>query len=317
MLKALGNPMTHLPTIRIATRQSPLALWQANYIKQRLEKVHHALQVQLVPMTTEGDKHLAMPLLKVGGKALFVKELEQAILENRADIAVHSMKDVPMDFPDGLGLAIICERDDPRDAFVSNHYAKFDLLPFGANVGTSSLRRQCQLRALRPDLNIQHLRGNVNSRLRRLDDGEFDAIVLAAAGLLRLQMADRINQYFDPQHCLPAVGQGAIGIEYRLADQKFYELVSPLNHTTTWHCVTAERALSRKLGAGCQVPVAGYAQVDGSQLQLRALVGSPDGKLLLRSTSQALFTEAEQLGTRIAEDLLTQGADKILLELHQ
>ena len=298
--------------IRIATRKSALALWQAEYVKARLEQAHPGLKVSLVPMVSRGDKLLDAPLAKIGGKGLFVKELETALLENEADIAVHSMKDVPMDFPEGLGLYCICEREDPRDAFVSNTYDSLDALPAGSVVGTSSLRRQAQLLARRPDLKIQFLRGNVNTRLAKLDAGEYDAIILAAAGLIRLGFEDRIRSSISAEDSLPAGGQGAVGIECRSADSDVHALLAPLHHRETALRVTAERALNKRLNGGCQVPIACYALLENDQLWLRGLVGQPDGGLLLRAEERAASSDAEALGVRVAEALLAQGADAIL-----
>ncbi|HBX57405.1 hydroxymethylbilane synthase [Pseudomonas sp. UBA2684] len=298
--------------IRIATRKSALALWQAEHVKARLEQAHPGLQVSLVPMVSRGDKLLDAPLAKIGGKGLFVKELETALLESDADIAVHSMKDVPMDFPSGLGLYCICEREDPRDAFVSNTFASLDALPAGSVVGTSSLRRQAQLLARRPDLKIQFLRGNVNTRLAKLDAGEYDAIILAAAGLIRLGFAARIRASISVDDSLPAGGQGAVGIECRTADAEIHALLAPLHHADTALRVTAERALNKHLNGGCQVPIACYAVLEGEQLWLRGLVGQPDGGLLLRAQSRGPASSAEQLGVHVAEALLAQGAADIL-----
>ncbi|WP_061237337.1 hydroxymethylbilane synthase [Ectopseudomonas composti] len=298
--------------IRIATRKSALALWQAEYVKARLEQAHPGLKVSLVPMVSRGDKLLDAPLAKIGGKGLFVKELETALLENEADIAVHSMKDVPMDFPEGLGLYCICEREDPRDAFVSNTFDSLDALPAGSVVGTSSLRRQAQLLARRPDLKIQFLRGNVNTRLAKLDAGEYDAIILAAAGLIRLGFEDRIRSSISAEDSLPAGGQGAVGIECRSADSDVHALLAPLHHGETALRVTAERALNKHLNGGCQVPIACYALLENDQLWLRGLVGQPDGGLLLRAEERAASSDAEALGVRVAEALLAQGADAIL-----
>lgn len=303
-------------TLRIATRKSPLAMWQANYVKARLEALHPELRVELVPMSTQGDKILDTPLAKVGGKGLFVKELEAAMLEGRADIAVHSMKDVPVDFPAGLGLHTICEREDPRDAFVSNHFSTLDALPHGAVVGTSSLRRQCQLRAARPDLVIRDLRGNVNTRLAKLDAGEYDAIILAAAGLKRLEMAYRITAFIEPEQSLPANGQGAVGIECRLDDEEIKALLAPLEHPETRARVLTERAMNRALQGGCQVPIGAYALVEGEQIWLRGLVGSPDGHQVLRDEIRGSLAEGEQLGEILAQRLLAAGADRILAEVY-
>ena len=298
--------------IRIATRKSALALWQAEFVKAALEQAHPGIQVSLVPMVSRGDKLLDAPLAKIGGKGLFVKELETALLENAADIAVHSMKDVPMDFPEGLGLFCICEREDPRDAFVSNSFASLEQLPPGSVVGTSSLRRQAQLLARRPDLKIQFLRGNVNTRLAKLDAGEYDAIILAAAGLIRLGFAARIRSSLSTEDSLPAGGQGAVGIECRSADADIHALLAPLHHRATALRVTAERALNKHLNGGCQVPIACYAVLEGVQLWLRGLVGQPDGGRLLRAEQRAPATVAERLGVEVAEALLQQGAADIL-----
>ncbi|HMZ11280.1 MAG TPA: hydroxymethylbilane synthase [Plasticicumulans sp.] len=304
--------MTDTPTLRIATRKSPLALWQAEHVAARLRAAHPGLAVELVGMSTQGDRILDSPLAKVGGKGLFVKELEVALLDGRADIAVHSMKDVPVEFPDGLHLPVILEREDPRDAFVSNAYARFEDLPQGARVGTSSLRRQCQLAARRPDIVIDSLRGNVNSRLAKLDAGQFDAIILAAAGLKRLGFADRIRCELEPETSLPAIGQGAIGIECRRDDARTGALIAVLDDPDTHLRLRAERALNTRLKGGCQVPIAGHAILDGDQLWLRGLVGEPDGSRMLRAERRGPASEAEALGVQLAEDLLALGADVIL-----
>ncbi|WP_139389306.1 hydroxymethylbilane synthase [Aeromonas hydrophila] len=304
-------------TLKIATRKSPLALWQANFVKDRLEALYPELQVELVPMSTQGDKILDTPLAKVGGKGLFVKELETAMLEGRADIAVHSMKDVPVEFPEGLGLHTICEREDPRDAFVSNRFGQIDELPQGAVVGTSSLRRQCQLRAARPDLVIRDLRGNVNTRLAKLDAGEYDAIILAAAGLKRLEMAHRITAFIEPEQSLPANGQGAVGIECRLDDHELHALLAPLEHPETRIRVLTERAMNRALQGGCQVPIGAYALVQGEEVWLRGLVGSPDGSRVIRDEIRGPLADGEALGHTLAQRLLADGADVILAEVYQ
>ncbi len=304
--------------IRIATRRSPLALWQAEYVKSALERAHPGLQVELVKMVTQGDKILDTPLAKVGGKGLFVKELEQGMLRGDADIAVHSMKDVPVDFPEGLHLAVICPREDPRDAFVSNRFPSFDSLPEGARVGTSSLRRQCQLRRRRPDLQILDLRGNVNTRLQKLDEGHYDAIILAAAGLIRLGFRERIREWLPPEVSLPAIGQGAVGIECRIDDGRIHELLAPLDDETTRIRVTAERALNSRLGGGCQVPIAGYAELEeDGRLRLRGRVGRPDGSELIEGEIRGETGAAEALGTALADELLTRGAKAILDELYR
>lgn len=302
--------------LRIATRQSPLALWQAHYVKQRLEACHAGLRVELVPMVTRGDVILDTPLAKVGGKGLFVKELELALLEDRADIAVHSMKDVPVDFPEGLGLVTICKREDPRDAFVSNHYDSLDALPQGSIVGTSSLRRQCQLAEYRPDLIIRSLRGNVGTRLGKLDNGEYDAIILAVAGLKRLGLESRIKAALSPEQSLPAVGQGAVGIECRLNDTRTHALLAPLNHDETAIRVQAERAMNTRLEGGCQVPIGSYAELTDGELWLRALVGAPDGSQMVRGERRGKPQDAEQLGISLAEELLNNGAREILADVY-
>lgn len=301
----------------IATRESPLALWQAEYVKSRLEAAHAGLQVELLGMTTRGDVLLETPLAKVGGKGLFVKELERAMLEGRADLAVHSMKDVPVAFPEGLGLTVICPREDPRDAFVSNRFETLMDLPDGAVVGTCSLRRQAQLRGLRPDLQIRDLRGNVNSRLRKLDAGDFDAIILASAGLKRLAMPERIRQAIAPEVSLPAVGQGAVGIECRLDDTRTIELLQALADEPTTIRVRAERALNARLNGGCQVPIAGYAVLAQGEVWLRGLVGSPDGGTLLRAEQRGPATDPEGVGIAVADALLAQGAGDLLAALHE
>ena len=304
--------------LTIATRESPLALWQAEFVQRALQQAHPDLAVDLLGMTSRGDQLLDVPLAKVGGKGLFVKELETALLEGRAHIAVQSMKDVPMEFPAGLGLGVICQREDPSDAFVSNRYAALEDLPAGAVVGTSSLRRECQLRSRRPDLQVKFLRGNVNTRLRKLDEGEYDAIILASAGLLRLGFAQRIAQSIAVEDSLPAGGQGAVGIELRSDDSQVLELLRVLHHVPTARRVTAERAMNQRLQGGCQVPIACYADyLPGTdRLWLRGLVGKPDGSLILRAEGEADAAEAEQLGIRVADDLLAQGAAEILAQVY-
>ena len=303
--------------LKIATRKSPLALWQANFVRDRLMAEHEGLQVELVTMLTQGDKILDTPLAKIGGKGLFIKELEQGMLEGEADIAVHSMKDVPMDLPEGFSLPVICEREVPLDAFVSHHYDSIDDLPEGACVGTSSLRRSSQILALRPDLQILSLRGNVQTRLSKLDHGDFDAIILAAAGLIRLQLEDRIRSRIQPELILPAVGQGAVGIECREGDEETVQLLACLNDEPTSIRVRAERAFNHRLEGGCQVPIAGYAELEGNKLWLRGLVASPDGQQVIRGDIHGSTEEAESLGRALAEDLLGRGADKILAELYE
>lgn len=308
--------MTQTTPIRIATRKSPLALWQAYFVRDALQKAHPGLEVELVTMVTKGDIILDTPLAKVGGKGLFVKELEVAMLEGRADLAVHSMKDVPVDFPEGLGLVTICEREDPRDAFVSHHYASIEELPQGAVVGTCSLRRQCQLLEARPDLIIKELRGNVGTRLGKLDAGDYDAIVLAAAGLKRLELEERIRSYIEPEQSLPAVGQGAVGIECRLADDRLIKLLEPLNDADTADRVLCERAMNLTLEGGCQVPIGSYSLLEGEDIWLRALVGEPDGTKMVRGEIRGPRSEAEQLGVTLANQLLDDGAREILSKLY-
>ncbi|WP_426369528.1 hydroxymethylbilane synthase [Pseudocolwellia sp. HL-MZ7] len=310
--------------VRIATRKSALALWQAEYVKAQLEKHHENITVELVPMTTKGDIILDTPLAKVGGKGLFVKELEVAMLENRADIAVHSMKDVPVEFPEGLDLEVICPREDPRDAFVSNTIENFASLPQGAVVGTSSLRRQCQIKALRPDIQIRDLRGNVNTRLKKLDAGEYDAIILAAAGLIRLEMPERIKEYIAPELMLPANGQGAVGIECRVDDENIKALIAPLECKETRTRVLAERSMNRALEGGCQVPIGSYAVLEENDssvdaepvIYLRGLVGAIDGSTILHSDIRGPVSEAEALGNKLAQQLLSLGADVILKQVY-
>lgn len=305
--------------IRIATRESELALWQAEYVKAGLEQTHPDLSVELVAITSRGDQLLDVPLAKVGGKGLFVKELEQALLDGRADIAVHSMKDLPMEFPEGLELGVICEREDPSDAFVSNLWQALTDLPAGSVVGTSSLRRECQLRKHRPDIQVSFLRGNVNTRLRKLDEGQYDAIILASAGLKRLGMAERIAESLAVEFCLPAGGQGAVGIEWRSADTDVHVRLQALHDINTAEAVLAERAMNRHLQGGCQVPIGCYAiadPADSRQLWLRGLVGSPDGSRILSAEARAPRENFDALGVEVAEQLLAQGAAEILREVY-
>ena len=302
--------------LRIATRKSPLALWQAEHVADVLRRTHPGLEVELAAMSTRGDKILDTPLAKIGGKGLFVKELEQGMLEGTADLAVHSMKDVPVELPPGLHLAVTMSREDPRDAFVSNKYEDVDQLPQGAVVGTASLRRECQLRERRPDLRIESLRGNVNTRLGRLDEGRFDAIILASAGLKRLGFEERIRTVIPPELSLPSIGQGALGIECRSADPRVNELLAPLTDPETAVCVAAERAMNRRLEGGCQVPIAGFALLEGDEVHMRGLVGEPDGSRVIRAEGRAPAVEAEALGIRVAEELLDGGADTILKALY-
>ncbi|MGB0142119.1 MAG: hydroxymethylbilane synthase [Luminiphilus sp.] len=295
-------------SITIATRESPLALWQAHFVEAELKRHHPGIEVKLLGMTSRGDQLLDKPLYKVGGKGLFVKELETALLDERADIAVHSMKDVPMELPPGLTLGVICEREDPRDALVG--VTSFDDLPEGARLGTSSLRRSCQVMQRRPDLQIGFLRGNVNTRLAKLDAGEFDAIILACAGLKRLGFDDRIGAAIDEDFLLPAGGQGAVGIEYRETDSRVAELLAPLAHEETSRRVIAERTVVRRLDGGCDVPIASFAVAEGDSLWLRARVGSPDGKTVI--VSEARGSEPEALGLEVADALIAKGAADIL-----
>lgn len=304
------------PILRIATRKSPLAMWQANHVRDALLARNPDLQIELLTMTTQGDKILDTPLAKVGGKGLFVKELELGMLEGRADLAVHSMKDVPVEFPQGLGLAAVLPREDPRDALISINYSSIEALPQGARVGTSSLRRQCQLRARRPDLEVRDLRGNVNTRLKKLDDGEYDAILLAAAGVKRMGWESRITELLAPEQFLPAIGQGAIGIEIRCDDDRVRNLVGELNDPQTAIRVTAERALNEGLQGGCQVPIAGYAEISHGVIVLRALVGRPDGGELVQGVVSGKPEDAEELGQVLADDLLSRGAREILAEVY-
>lgn len=302
--------------IRIATRKSPLALWQANYVKQQLLATHNNLTVELIPMVTQGDVLLDSPLSKIGGKGLFVKQLEQAMLNNDADIAVHSIKDIPVQFPEGLILATICQRDEVRDAFISNKYNSLDELPKGAIIGTSSLRRQCQLRAKYPHIQIKDLRGNVSTRLAKLDEHQYDAIILAAVGLKRLALENRIKQLIDTDLILPAVGQGAIGIEARTNDQVILDLLAPLDDKNSRICIQAERAMNQQLQGGCQVPIACYSQLKNNTLSIQGLVGRTDGREIIKSQIQGNADQFEQLGHSLAEQLLNQGAKKILKELN-
>lgn len=298
--------------LTIATRESPLALWQAYWVKHRLEEIHPDLSVSLLGMTTKADTLLETPLIQIGGKGLFVKELEEALLDGRADIAVHSMKDVPMELPDGLDLPVMCEREEPRDVLVSNQFSKIEDLPQHAIIGTSSLRRQSQLLALRSDLTLENLRGNVNTRLAKLDRGEFAAIILAAAGLKRLGMENRIRSYLSIEQSMPAAGQGVLGIECRKHDERIQALIAPLDDAVTHACVAAERAMCRRLGGGCHVPLAGYAHIQQNKMNLQGLVAKVDGSLILRAQLTGAVDDADNIGKKVAEDLLQQGALAIL-----
>ena len=301
--------------IRIATRKSPLAMWQAEHVAAELKRHHPGLLVEIVGMSTKGDRILDTPLAKIGGKGLFIKELEEGLLDGRADIAVHSMKDVPPELPPGLHLPVIMEREDPCDAFVSNQYPGVEELPQGAHVGTASLRRQCQLLARRPDLKISVLRGNVNTRLAKLDAGEYDAIVLAASGLKRLGLSSRIRSIITAEESLPAVGQGALGIECRVDDQRVHRLIEPLRHQPSQTRVSAERALSGRLQGSCQIPLGAYALIEDGELYLRGLLGTPDGKQILRGEVRGDLAQAEQLGAKLGDELLARGGDRILADL--
>ncbi|RUO32328.1 hydroxymethylbilane synthase [Aliidiomarina soli] len=301
----------------IATRKSALALWQAEHIKARLEALHPGLQVELLPMSTRGDVILDTPLAKIGGKGLFVKELEVAMIEGRADLAVHSMKDLPVEFPPGLELFTICEREEPSDAFVSNQYDNLQQMPEGAVVGTCSLRRRCQIAARFPHLRIRDLRGNVQTRLRKLDEGEFDAIILATSGLVRLELGERIRMRLPAEESLPANGQGALGIECRSDDNRVKAYLKPLEHEITRICVLAERAMNRRLEGGCQVPIGAFAELHGDEIYLRGLVGRPDGSEIVRGEIRGNKADAEDLGTALADDLLSRGAGVILRDVYE
>ena len=298
--------------IVIASRESALALWQAEFIKRWLIELYPQSEISILGMTTRGDQILNISLSKIGGKGLFIKELEQSMAEGRADIAVHSMKDLPMNMPPGFALAAIAEREDPRDAFVSNHYKSLDALPAGSVVGTSSLRRESQLRARFPYLQVQPLRGNVQTRLRKFDEGQYAAIILAAAGLKRLGLADRITTVLSPELSLPAVGQGALGIECLSERADLIELMKPLHHIKTGQCVESERAMSRELGGSCQVPLGGFAEIIKGELVLRGFVASPDGSRMLSAQLNGNPATGETMGMHLAKDLKAQGADEIL-----
>lgn len=306
------DPPMKKKTVTIATRESPLALWQANWVKLHLEKWHPEISIHLLGLTTTADEMLSTPLYKMGGKGLFVKELEEALYNKQADIAVHSMKDVPMVLPEGLCISVMCEREDPRDAFVSNQYRSLKDLPDHAIVGTSSLRRQSQLLAERSDLEPVFLRGNVNTRLNKLDQGDYAAIILAAAGLKRLGLAERIRDFIPTEHMLPAAGQGVLGIECRLDDEETQQLIAPLGHLESYQSVIAERAMCRYLGGGCHLPIAAYAECQGDAITLRGLVANAEGTHIIRSMLTAKRHEAEKLGTDVAKDLLSQGAQRLL-----
>ncbi|MBS0357929.1 MAG: hydroxymethylbilane synthase [Proteobacteria bacterium] len=301
--------------IRIATRRSALALWQANHIKERLIKLYPHLIVELIPMQTTGDKILDKSLAKIGGKGLFVKELENALLEDRADLAVHSMKDMPPELPTDLIISTICQREDPRDVLVTHQHHDFKNLSQGAIVGSSSLRRQSQLLSVRPDLKIIPLRGNVDTRIKKLLAQEFDAIILAAAGVKRLGLIEHISDYFPPETLIPAVAQGALGLQCRKTDTSLQKLLVPLNHEKTHQCVLAERAVTRRLGGSCQTPIAAYACLKNSTLHLQAMVAEPDGSRLIKGSLIGNLKTPEQEGEKLAEQLLKLGADEVLEKL--
>lgn len=298
--------------ITIATRESPLAIKQTEWVRDRLLECFPQLDIKLLGMTTQADKMVNISLEKLGGKGWFVKELEEALYDGRADMAVHSMKDVPMDLPSGLTIPVICEREDPRDAFVSNQFASLATMPAGAVLGTSSLRRQTQIKKFRPDLNMLSLRGNVNTRLQRLDEGQFAGIVLAAAGLKRLSFEKRINEYLAPGICLPAAGQGALGIECRADNSNIINLINPLNHVETHACVLAERAVCKRLQGGCTVPIGAYATLFGNQLTLNGLIANGSGTHVLYAEASDHIKNALAIGARVAESLIEQGAEDIL-----
>lgn len=301
--------------LTIATRESALAMWQAHFIQAELQKLYPSTTVEILGMTTRGDQILDQPLAKIGGKGLFIKELETALADGRADLAVHSMKDVPMNMPEGFMLAATCERHDPRDAFVSNDYATLESLPHGSVVGTSSLRRQSQIQARFPHLKIEPLRGNVQTRLRKLDEGEFSAIILASAGLKRLGLAGRIRYDISPEQSIPAVGQGTLGIEIRADRPELLAILAPLNHAESEDSTLAERAMSRALAGSCTVPLGAYAKCDGDRLHITGFVASVDGKQMLVEKVSGYRKEADALGQTLAQKLRDKGADAILAAL--
>ncbi len=301
-----------MKTLKIATRKSPLALWQAEHVKSRLKQLHPNLEVELVKMMTTGDQILNSPLSKIGGKGLFIKELEIGMLEGKADIAVHSMKDMPYKIPAGFALGAVLKRENPFDAFVSNHFNNLEDLPLNSKVGTCSMRRIVQLKSIRPDLEILDLRGNVNTRLKKLDDGEYDAIILACAGLIRLNFADRIKQQISAEQSLPAVGQGAVGIEIRENDQAILELITPLIDEQTTHRISAERAMNARLEGGCSVPIAGFSTLDGDIITLTGLVGNVESGVILKHKVVGNVDNTEELGKQLADKLIAMGARDIL-----
>ncbi len=301
-----------MKTLKIATRKSPLALWQAEHVKSRLKQLHPNLEVELVKMMTTGDQILNSPLSKIGGKGLFIKELEIGMLEGKADIAVHSMKDMPYKIPEGFALGAVLKRENPFDAFVSNHFNNLEDLPLNSKVGTCSMRRIVQLKSIRPDLEILDLRGNVNTRLKKLDDGEYDAIILACAGLIRLNFSDRIKQQISAKQSLPAVGQGAVGIEIRENDQAILELITPLIDEQTTHRISAERAMNARLEGGCSVPIAGFSTLDGDIITLTGLVGNVESGVILKHKVVGNVDNTEELGKQLADKLIAMGARDIL-----
>lgn len=317
----MNNTVTPTPAatapkkLVIASRESALAMWQARHIQSRLQALYPETEVTILGMTTTGDQILDTPLAKVGGKGLFVKELETALADGRADLAVHSMKDVPMNLPEGFMLAATGEREDPRDAFVSNNFASLEDLPHGSIVGTSSLRRQSQLQARFPHLKIESLRGNLQTRLRKLDEGQYAAIILAAAGLIRLELGDRIRQFINPEQSIPAVGQGALGIEISASRPDMIAVLAPLNHADTQVCVEAERGMSRTLAGSCTVPLGAYAVCEGENIQITGFVASVDGRQMLVEKATGSRQQAEALGKLLANQLIAKGADKILAAL--
>lgn len=313
----MSNTAGREAKVLIGTRRSPLALFQANYIKGEIERFHPGTAVELVKIQTTGDKITDVPLAKVGGKGLFVKEIEEALLDGSIDLAVHSMKDVPVALPQGLHLSVIPKREDPRDVFIGRRVKRLQDLPQGSVVGTSSLRREAQLKHYRRDLKIQALRGNLDTRLRKLESGPLDAIILAAAGVRRLGLSSRISEYLDPVVSLPAIGQGALGLECRIEDKRINGLLAPLNDPDTWDCVGAERAFNHRLEGGCQVPLAAHAHLDGAELILEGLVASVDGERVIRERMQGARHEGEAIGIELANRLLSQGADQILREIYQ
>ena len=303
--------------IVIASRESALAMWQARHVEARLAALYPRAEIRILGLTTEGDRRLDVSLAKIGGKGLFVKELEEALASGRADIAVHSVKDLPMTLAREFALAAISEREDPRDAFVSNRYAALSELPVGGRVGTSSLRRECQLRARNPALRIEPLRGNVTTRLRKLDEGQYEAVILAAAGLKRLGLENRITRLLTPSESLPAPGQGALGLECLTRRSDLVELLAALNHAATARCVAAERAFSRALSGSCNVPLGAYAETEGKNLRLRGFVAAPDGSRMVSGELKGAADDPEALGVTLAEGLKAQGAGEILAALQQ